>query len=268
MQHQQPALSPLQRRLHRVPEPHAHFVVDHQPVHDDLDAMLRLGIQFRARRPAQLDQLAVNARPHKSLARQPLEHVAKFSFLILDHRREQHHARPRGQRQDFVHDVARRLLRDRLPADRAMRQSEMREQQPQVIVNLRRRRDDRPRVRPRPALLDRNRRRQPLDVIHLGLLQLIQKLPRVRGQRLDILALSLGENRVERERRFSRAAQPRHHHQLVARDRQREVFQVVLARPADPDEFLRHRQIWVQFQPRTVRTRPAKCQAATWGKGP
>ena len=258
LQHQHATLPPLQRRLHRIPEPHAHLVIDHHAVHYHIHAMLLLRLEFHARCPAQLHQLPVNPRPHESLARQPLQHIAKLALLILHHRREQHHPRPRRQRRDFVHDVTRRLLRDRLPAHRTMRQPDMSEQQPQIIVNLRRRRDDRPRVRPRPALLDRNRRRQPLDVIHLRLLQLIQKLPRVRGQRLHILPLPLRVNRVKRQRRFPRPAQAREHHEFVARDRQREILQVVLPRPANPDKFLRHRQSPFEFFPRRKLLRPRR----------
>src|ERR1019366_3063682 len=49
-----------------------------------------------------------------------------------------------------------------------------------------------------------------------------------------------GINRVERERRLAAPAQAGDDHQLVARDVQREVFQVVLTRAADAYEFFAH----------------------------
>ncbi len=117
----------------------------------------------------------------------------------------------------------------------------MREEQPQIIVNLRRGRDGRTRIRAGTALLDGDGRRESFDVVHLGLLHLVEELARVGREGLYVFPLSLGKNSVERERRFPRTAQSGDHHQLVAGHFQREVLQVVLTRAADSDEFLRHK---------------------------
>src|SRR5262249_15631278 len=50
----------------------------------------------------------------------------------------------------------------------------------------------------------------------------------------DVTALTLGINGVERERGFARAGEPGHHHQLVARDLDVDVLEVVLARASNP----------------------------------
>ena len=50
-----------------------------------------------------------------------------------------------------------------------------------------------------------NRRRQALDQVDVGLFHELQKLPRVRRERLDVAALALGVERVEGERALARA---------------------------------------------------------------
>ncbi len=104
------------------------------------------------------------------------------------------------------------------PVSGTMRLADVRVKQAQVIVNFRRRGDDRARAAAGTSLLNRNGRRKSLDEIHVRLLQLVQKLPRVGGKRFDVFALALGVNRVERERRFAAAAQAGDDHQLVARN--------------------------------------------------
>ena len=48
--------------------------------------------------------------------------------------------------------------------------------------------------------------REALDALDVGLGELLEELPRVGGERLDVAALALGVDRVERERRLARAA--------------------------------------------------------------
>ena len=86
-------------------------------------------------------------------------------------------------------------------------------------------------------LLDGDGRRQPVDVVDVRLLHHLQELARVGRQALDVAALALGIDRVERQRGLARAGQPREHDQRVARDLQVDVLQVVLARAADMDRL-------------------------------
>src|SRR5262249_36545058 len=130
-----------------------------------------------------------------------------------------------------------RLRGDRLAAVVAVHGADPRPEQAQVIVDLGRRADGRARVARSRLLFDRDRGRQPLDRIDVGLVHLVEELARVGRQRLDIAALPLGVDRIERERRLSRTGQPRDHHELVARDLDVDVLQVVLARTLDDDLF-------------------------------
>jgi hypothetical protein len=91
---------------------------------------------------------------------------------------------------------------------RAIRIADAREQQAQVVVDLGDRADGRARVVAGRLLLDRDRRRQALDQVDVGLLHQLQELPRVGGQRLDVAALPFGVQRVEGERRLARPDRP------------------------------------------------------------
>jgi hypothetical protein len=66
---------------------------------------------------------------------------------------------------------------------------------------------------------------------------LIEELPGVGRQRLDVTALPFGVDGVERERGLPGPRQPRDHDQFVAGDVDVDVLEVVLARPFDDDLF-------------------------------
>ena len=237
---QQFPIAPLQRHLDGIGEARANLVVDDQPVHHHVDVVARLGIELHADVRLQLDQFSIHARAHETLAGQPLHHVAELALLVADDRREQHHARLRRKREDLVHDIAGCLRHDGDARLGTMWLADMRVEQAQVIINLRRGRDGRARVHAAGVLLDGDRGREALDEVHVRLLHLVEELPRVSRQALDVLPLPLRVERVEGERGFPRTAQAGDDDELVTRDRQREVLQVVLPRAADLDEIFAH----------------------------
>ena len=201
------------------------------------------GVELEARVGLEFRQLTVDSRPHEPLAGQLLHHVAELTLLLLDHRREQHHPRVLRQREQLLDDVSRAQARNRLAALRAVRLADVGEQQAQIIVNLGGGGDGRTRVAAGGTLLDGDRRREPLDVIDVRLLQLIEELPGVRGERLDVFALSLGEQRVERQRRFPRAAGSGDHHQLVTGNLKRQILEIMLPCPGYFYKPLGHRKL-------------------------
>jgi hypothetical protein len=81
-------------------------------------------------------------------------------------------------------------------------------------------------------LLDRDRRRQALDQVDVGLAHQLQELARIGRQALDVAPLALGVDGVERQARLARAGEPGQHHELAARDVHADVLQIVLARAA------------------------------------
>ena len=89
-------------------------------------------------------------------------------------------------------------------------------------------------------LLDGDGRRQAVDQVDVRLLHLLEELPGVRRQRLDVAALPFGVDGVEGERRLARAGQAGDHHQLVAREVDVDVLEVVDASAADRNPVVRH----------------------------
>ena len=82
-------------------------------------------------------------------------------------------------------------------------------------------------------LLDRDRRREPLDRIDIGLVHHGEELPRVGRERLDVAPLALGVQRVEGERGLAGAGKTRHHDELLARQIEIDVLQVMRAGAAN-----------------------------------
>ena len=146
-------------------------------------------------------------------------------------RRQHHH----------VDDPLERLRRDLAAAEMAVRDADVGEQQPQVVVDLGDGADGRARIRAGRLLLDRDGRRQAVDQIDVRLLHLLEELAGVRRQRLDVAALPFGVDRVEGERRLPRAGQAGDHDQLVAREVDVDVLEVVDARAAHRNPVVRHR---------------------------
>ena len=66
--------------------------------------------------------------------------------------------------------------------------------------------------------------REALDALDVGLGELLEELPRVGAERLDVAALALGVDRVERERRLARAARPGEDDELAARQTETLTF--------------------------------------------
>ena len=113
--------------------------------------------------------------------------------------------------------------------------ADAREQQPQIVVDLRRRADRRARVADAVLLADGNRRRHALDAVDVGPLHALEELARVGRQRLDVAALPFGVDGVEGERRLARPADAGHDREPARRERHVDVLQVVRPRAADDD---------------------------------
>ena len=145
------------------------------------------------------------------------------------------------QRQRRVDHLRHALRLQRHLVVRTIWGADAREQQPQVIVDLGDRADGRARVVRGGLLLDRDRRRQALDQVDVGLLHQLQELPRVGRQRLDVAALAFGVQRVERERGLAGTGETGDHDQPLARQVEIDVLQVVGAGAADADFIHRTR---------------------------
>ena len=199
----------------------------------------------------------------KPSSRSVLEQLAVLALAAPHDRREDHELRALRQRHHLVDDLLRRLRLDRSPAVVAVRMPDPGPEQPQVVVDLGDRADRRARVAAGRLLVDRDRRRQALDRVDVGLVHLPEELPRVRRQRLDVAALPLGVDGVEGKARLARAGQPGDDHQGVAGQPQMEVLEVVLPRARD-DDFATLDQGITSLEPSSARTGVRATSSRGW----
>ena len=162
-----------------------------------------------------------------------------LGLAVLDERAEDEQAGALGQGQDLVDDLLDALALDRR-GRRAVRLADPGEQQAQVVVDLGDGADRRARVAPGALLVDRDGRRQAVDLVDVRLLHLAEELAGVGGQALDIAALALGVDRVEGEAGLAGAGQAGDDDEPVAREGDVDVLEVVLARAAHDELILGH----------------------------
>ena len=220
--------------LHRVGEPSLGRLLDREPVDDDLDGVLLLLVERR--RVVEGVRLAVDAGTGEALGLQLLEELDVLALAAADHRREHLEAAAPLEGEHPVDDLLGRLALDRRAAGRAVGVADAGEQQAEVVVDLGDRADGRARVLRGRLLVDRHRGREALDEVDVGLVHLAEELARVGRQRLDVAALALGEDRVERQARLPGAGEPREDDEGVAGQVEGDVLEVVL--PGTPDDEL------------------------------
>jgi hypothetical protein len=199
-------LGQLERRLDRVGETPAVLGAHDEAVDDNGDAVVLPPVERG--RVGELHQLAVDHGTDEALLARALEQLAELALPPLHERGADLEPRALGPREHHLGDLLGALPLHRPRAARAVRRTGAREEQAQVVVDLGDGADGGARVVARVLLLDRDRRRQPLDEVHVGLLHQPEELARVRRQRLDVAALPLGVDRVERERRLPGADSP------------------------------------------------------------
>ena len=147
---------------------------------------------------------------------------------------------PFGHAAQFLKDRLRGVALDHAAAAFAIKDRDLGEEELQMIVQLGHRADRRARGLDRSALVDRDRRRNAFDALHVGLVHAVEELARVRGETLHVAPLSLGVKDVEGESRFARAADAGNDGERVQRNIEVEVFEIVLLRAADADPTFIH----------------------------
>ena len=196
----------LERGLEAVGEARLDAFAHRHAVDDDLDVVLVFLVERR--RVLDRVEFAVDADPGEARLLPLGELLAILPLAAADHRGEQIMARAFGQGHHPVDHLADLLRLDRQPSGGRVRHADPRPQQPHVIVDFGDRGDRRARVLRRRLLLDRDRRRQPVDMLDVGLLHHLQELARIGAQRLDVAPLPLGIDGVEGEAGFPGPGQP------------------------------------------------------------
>ena len=143
-----------------------------------------------------------------------------------------------AQRQDAGGDFVYGVALDDSATDDAMGSAAAGKEQTQIIVNLRRRRDSRPRIAGGVLLLDGNGRCNAVDQVDIRLFDAFQKLPRIRGQRFDVSPLPFRINGVKSELGLPRTRNPGDHGQLAVGQIAVDVFEIVGPCTTDGDSIV------------------------------
>ncbi len=216
-----------ERRLQGIRETLLEARLHHQAVHHDVDVVLFLLVEGDLL--GEVVGLAVDDDPDEAV----LSKLRQFLFVLplpaAHDRGEQGQLCPLGERRDLVHHLRHRLRRDEPAAVVAVRLSDAGEEQAEVIVDFGDGSHRRPGVLAGSLLFDGDGRGESLDRFDVGFLHLLQELPCIGGEGLDVAPLPLRVDGVEGERRFPRAGYAGDDHELVARDFDVDAFEVVLA---------------------------------------
>ena len=223
----------IERGLETFGEPAADVGADDEAIDDHFNVVFELLVENR--RVGDLIKLSVDLQPLEAALQIFRDFLAILALAAANDRRQQIEARALGERQHAIDHLADRLALDWQAGRRRIGDADARPEQAHVVVDFGDRADGRARVFGGRLLLDGDGGGEPVDLVDVGLLHHLQKLARIGRKRLDIAALPLRVDRVEGERGFARAGKAGEHHELVARNRQVDVLQIVLARPAHGD---------------------------------
>ena len=210
----------------------------HQPIEHDLDVVFLLLVELDVF--FQRTNFSVHPHAREAGAARLLEKRLVLSFPIAHQRSQDRKARPFGKAGELVDDLLRGLPRHRPAAAMAGEPADPGEQDPEVVVDLGDCADGRARVVRGRLLIDGDRRREPADGVVERLFHLAEELAGVARERLDVAALALGVERVEGERGLPRSRDAAEDHELLLRDLDGYVLEVVLPRSADDDPVRLH----------------------------
>jgi len=222
------AFGQLQRGLETLGQALLAFGADAQAVDDHVQVVF-LGFLQRGQLLDFL-QLAIDPQPHEALRLQAGQFVLEAALAGPRNGRQHGQARLGRPGQHGVDHLADALRLQRQPVVGAVGRAHPCVQQAQVVVDLGDGAHGRARIVARRLLLDGDRRRQAFDQVDIGLVHQLEELARVCRQAFHVATLAFRIQRVERQRRLARTGQARHHDQLVARQVQRDVLEIVGAR--------------------------------------
>ena len=120
----------------------------------------------------QAAHLAVHQHPGVAGLAHMLKDILMLALAPVNNRRHHHKLSPGRQSQHLVHDLLHRLALNQTAALRTMRLANPGKEQAQIIVNFRNRAHGTAGIASRRLLVNRDRRAQALDIIHIRFVHL------------------------------------------------------------------------------------------------
>ena len=228
----------IQGEINPVPQPPLDAGADDQPVDEYLDIVVPAPLQFQVL--VERSDLPVHTDLREAPRPQGRQLLLELTLAPAHDRRQHVDPLVGGTMQHDVEDPVDRLAGDRMATLRTVRDADIGEEQTEIVVDLGDGPDGGARVGAGGLLLDRDGRRQALDQIDIGLLDLLEELPRVGRQRLDVAPLPFRIDGIEGERRLTRPGETGHDDQTVTRQADVNTLQIVDAGAAHLDAVVSH----------------------------
>ena len=198
---------------------------DDQTVDDDLDIMLL--VFFELEFFGQIIDDAIHAHADKATLARSIKLLLVLALAAAHDRCQHLNAAALRQRQNLIHDLVHGLLADLPAADRAVRHTDARVHQTEIVIDLRHGTHRGTRILGSGFLIDGDRRGKAVDVVHVRLFHLAEKHAGIAGKRLHIAPLAFRIDRIEGQGGFAGTGQTGQHDQLVARQFHIDIFQIV-----------------------------------------
>ena len=230
-------LAVFHRDLHAVGEPLLRIIRHGEVIDRQLDIVDFVTIDLHAHDKG--FHRAIDTHAGESLLADVLEQFAIMTLAPLHHRSEQRDGMTLVTLQNQVYELLFGIVDHLLLRVVGVGVGHAGVEQAQEVINLRDRAHRGTRVLVDGLLFDGNHRVEAGNLINVGMLHVADEMTGVRGVGLHIAALSLGVDGVKRQRRLATPAQSGDDHQLLLRDCQRHIFQIVLTRTRDNKRVLR-----------------------------
>ncbi|CCY14895.1 uncharacterized protein BN773_00888 [Prevotella sp. CAG:755] len=182
--------------------------------------------------------LATGVNTREPLLQVNLQLLAERAAVGHAHRGQDGETRSGRIAERTLHHVLRGMALHLTATEGRERTADTGVKQAEVVVHLSRGADRGARVAARDLLLDGNGRREAFYVVALGLVHTAQELAGIGREALDITALPLGVEGVERKRRLARARQAGDDDEAVAGNVEVDVLQVVHPGAFNADIFV------------------------------
>lgn len=178
-------------------------------------------------------ELTIDANFQQSCLFDFAKDICMSTFSIQDHRCHDRQLRSLGRFEDRLENRFGGLSQDRLSALVATGDCHASHQEPQIVIDFGDGSDGASRALNSLRLIDAQARLQTSNRIELGPFHLVEELPGVGREALEVLALTLGKEGVKGQRAFAAAAHTRQYDQMTSRQIDIDVFEVVRCRTSN-----------------------------------
>src|SRR5258708_25533613 len=195
-----------------------------------VDPVLFVAVQVREIVRREVVHLAVDAAAGVAFLPDIFDLLAVLAVAAANYGRQELDAGSFWQLQNSVDYLLHGLLRNLPPAVRAVRAAYACVEEAQIIIDFGDRANRGARVAAGGLLVNRNCRAKTLNVVDVGLVHLAEELAGVSGERFYVAALTFGVEGIEGQGTLAGAREAGDNYQLISRDFNIYVLEVLLPR--------------------------------------